>query len=121
MQQYRALIFWVSVFLTVIICGCATMTPAPDKKPMTPKQQATMWLNIYSQQYDDTMAMAKNPNSTPAQKEMVSKKKAVLSKIHPLLRAYVATVDSGGIPTPEATATLTGLVNNLVALQGGVK
>lgn len=115
-QQYRTLVFWLSIFTLLSVCSCVT---TGSTKPLTSKQQATIWMNVYSAQYDDTMAMAKSPKITPAQKEIVAKKKAALLKIYPLLRAYVTIVDSGGMPTAEATIVLFNLINDLIAISGG--
>jgi len=77
------------------------------------KQQATIWLNVYNAEYDDTMAIMTNPASTPAQREIGAKKKAVLAKIWPLLRAYVAVVDTNGTPDDQTVQRLTELINEL--------
>ncbi len=93
-----------------IIAACATMTG------MTPKQQAVAWMSIYNAQYDDTMSIMTNPNSTQAQKEMGLKKKAILTQVWPLLKVYVAVIDGGGTPSASETAALTDLINQLTRL-----
>lgn len=104
------------ILLAFVLVACAT-TPAPQS--MTPKQQATVFLQTYNAVYDDTMSMATNPNATQAQKDMVVKKKAILTQVWPLLKAYTSIVDGGGTPTPESTAQLTNLINQLTTLAGG--
>ena len=119
MVRKRLAIFLCALAFTlwvVIVVGCAGII---GNKPLTPKQQATIWMNIYISEYDDTMAMAINPSATPAQKEMVAKKKAILTKVWPLLKVYIAIVDSGGIPTQEATNDLINLINQLTGLATG--
>jgi hypothetical protein len=96
--------------------SCASMQA---NKPLTAKQQAAVWMQIYNQIYDDTMTMAKNPKSTPVQKELVAKKKLILSKIWPLLRTYIAITDAGGTPPAEQSAAITDLITELTSLAGG--
>ena len=119
MQAFRRITVLYLTLMVLLATGCAMFGTQSDK-PLTPKQQATMFMNIYNQQYDDTMFMAKNPKATPAQKDMVAKKKELLTRIWPVLRLYVVTVDNGGVPTPEVTQNLNGLINELVTLAGGV-
>jgi hypothetical protein len=108
----------ILMFITFAF-GCATLTVGD--KPLTPKQQATIIMNTYNAEYDDTMSMATNPNSTPAQKEIVAQKKMILTQIWPLLKVYVSIVDGGGTPTENQTQALLDLINQLTVLSTGVK
>ena len=105
--------YLMAVLLVIGLMACAT---TPASKPLTAKQQAAVWMTVYNSQYDDTMAMAKNPSSTPAQKEMVAKKKAILTKVWPLIKAYVAITDTGSTPTNAQGVAITDLINELTAL-----
>jgi hypothetical protein len=90
-------------------------------QPLTAKQQATIWMDVYNATYDDTMAVMKNPASTPAQKDMAQKKKAILTQVWPLLKVYISVVDNGGTPSVESVAAITGYMNQLTALATGGK
>jgi hypothetical protein len=103
----------VLVAVLFVITACATTT---GTQTMTPKRQATIWLGVYNAQYDDTMSIMTNPNSTPAQKEMGKKKKAILTKVWPLLKTYVAIIDGGGTPSNSETVAITDLINQLTTL-----
>ena len=107
--------------LTIALCflmltACASLQGA---KPMTAKQQASIWIGIYNAQYDDTMSILTNPAAPAAQKDIAWKKKQILSKVWPLLKVYVSVVDNSGVPTSQDTAQLVELINQLTILAGG--
>jgi uncharacterized protein YceK len=101
------------LIIMVMLAGCASMTVG---QPMTPKQQYTVAANTYNTVFDDTMAMAKTPNLTVAQKEMVVKKKAILSQMQPILLLVGNTLKAGGTPSPADLTTLNSLVNQLTTM-----
>jgi hypothetical protein len=105
------------VLMVYLLSACSLFTQTT--KPLTTKQQATIWMVVYNSVYDDTMAQAKNPTATPAQKEMVAKKKAILAQTWPLLKIYVGIVDTGGTPSVESSQQISDLINQLAALAGG--
>jgi hypothetical protein len=109
--------FQIFVLLLLIIgmIGCAT------NGKLTPKQNATVWMQVYNSTYDDTMLTMQNPLATPEQKNIAQQKKAILTQIWPLLKVYVATVEGGATPSAEMEATLSGLINQLTALAIGGK
>lgn len=115
MRRYKII---TVVLMIALLSACNLFTQTA--KPLTAKQQAAVWMTIYNQTYDDTMAMAKNPLATPVQKETVVKKKAILTTVWPLLKTYIAITDTGGTPTNEQGAAITDLINQLAALAGGV-
>jgi hypothetical protein len=79
-----------------------------------------MWTDVYESVYLDVKYVLSNPASTQAQKDLAYKKAGILTQMYPLLQAYMAVVDGGGTPAPGDTASLTQLINQLVALSGGV-
>ena len=107
------------VMLVLALSFLSACTLFTQTKPLTAAQQASIWMIVYNATYDDTMAMAINPSATPAQKEMVAKKKAILTPLWPALKIYVAVVESGGTPSAESTAYIVDLINQLAALAGG--
>lgn len=115
MKTKRIMIAVPMVMVMAFFLSCATT----GTQPLTAKQQATVWMSVYNQTYDDTMATMQNPASTGAQKVMALKKKDILVKVWPLLRAYVSLVDSGGTPSATDTAAITDLINQLATLAGG--
>jgi len=110
----------ISILLLVMaVCSCTWLNSVTGTKPLNAKQQATVWVQVYNSTYDSTMATMTNPLSTPAQKDMAQKKKAILAKAWPILKIYVSVVEIGGIPTAQDTAALTDLFDQLVVLAGG--
>lgn len=118
MKRYRIQVYAFVVMLMFITVSACTMFNQTTK-PLTAKQQATVWMVVYNSVYDDTMSMAKNPAATSTQKAMVAKKKAILSQVQPLLKIYVGVVESGGTPSIESTQAISDLINQLAALTGG--
>jgi hypothetical protein len=111
MKHYRKSL--ILVLFIVLIAGCTTLG-----KPMTVKQNATAWMDIYNSTYDDTMAVMINPHSTTEQRAIALQKKELLKKIWPLMTQYVGLVEIGSIPTAENTAQINNLINQLVLIGG---
>ena len=102
------------VFMAFVLSACAA---APTT--MTPKQQATIWMDIYNAQYDDTMSIMTNPNSTETQRSVGAKKKEILKVVWPLLKQYVTIVDGKGTPSMELETEILNQINQLTMLAGG--
>ena len=109
MLMKRSVVLLMVMFFMVSCAGMQVGTT-------TPKQQAAIWLGIYNAQYDDTFSIMTSPLSTPAQKEIGLKKKAILTQVWPLLKIYVAVIDGGGTPSNNDTIMITELINQLTAL-----
>ncbi|HSW64881.1 MAG TPA: hypothetical protein VLH56_16455 [Dissulfurispiraceae bacterium] len=106
----------IILVFVVFLLGCATAG-----QQLTPKQQATIYMQTYNAVYDDTMRTMQNPAATPAQKQIALQKRALLTEIWPVLKIYVATVEGGAIPSAELEATLTALINQLATFATGGK
>ena len=104
----------IALVIIALISACSMI----GVKPMTPKQQATVWMEIYNFQYDDTMATMTNPLSTEEQKTIGRIKKDILIKVWPMLKAYAEIVDAGGVPSEEMTLKIAQLMNQLVNMGG---
>jgi uncharacterized membrane protein len=102
------------MFLAACTSSCAML--GGSVKTLTAKQQATLWMVVYNSVFDDTMAQAKNPAATAAQKDLVAKKKAVLTQVWPLLKIYAGVVETGGTPSVETAQAISDLINQLAAL-----
>ena len=111
MIQHRSRIVFALVVM-LLVSACASM----DVKPMNAKQQATVWMDIYNFQYDDTMKLMTNPNATAEQKEIGRIKKDVLTKVWPLLKIYVEIVGANGTPSPQLTMEIIDLMNQLTTI-----
>lgn len=107
------------LFIAIIMMSCAG---ANTNTNLTPKQDVTIMMETYNAQYDDVYSVMTNPASTPAQKDIARQKKAILSKIWPLLNAYSVLISKGGVPTEQDTLAITTLINQLTSLStGGTK
>ena len=76
--------------LMFVVTACAT-----TGQPMNQKQQVTIWNDMYSAQFDDTMYLMTSPTSTESQKALGRQKKAILMHVKPLLVIYSDLVDKG--------------------------
>jgi hypothetical protein len=103
------------VLLVGLLAACATT------QALSPKQKATVWMNIYNAEYADTMAVMSNPNSTPSQREIGARKKEILTRVWPLIQVYVNIVESGGTPSEGLQNQLVFLINELTAAATGGK
>jgi hypothetical protein len=102
------------VFLAIFMVSCATGT-------QTTKQTALYFLDQYNAAYDSTLSMATNPAATPAQKDMVVKKKAILKQMWPALKTYTSIVNSGGTPSASDSKAIQDFVDQLATLAIGGK
>jgi hypothetical protein len=113
---------WIGLMLLLgffsLSVGCAT---TGTTQAMTPKQVATVALNTYNQEYDNTMAVMTNPNSTPSQILIAQQKKVILTQMWPLLKIYTGTIDGGGTPSAQDTATLNSFIDQLTAFASSGK
>ena len=113
-QQFRKLSSLIIILLCTVIVSCATT--GTTNTPLTPKQQATIWMDIYNAQYDDTVYLMSTDN--PFNKIIGAKKKEILTQVWPLLKAYVSTVENNGVPTEELTTNILNLINQLTPIVG---
>jgi hypothetical protein len=84
---------------------------------MSVKGKAAMVLATYNSQTQQTVAMSKRDDLTEAQKVMVRKKKALIVKLDPLIKAYGTLVQGGGIPSPTDEQAIYSLIDELVGGQ----
>lgn len=110
----------ILLFLLVFVAACSSCAWFEAQTKMNPKQQAIVWMGIYNSVYDDTLAVAKNPMSSIAQKEVAEKKRVILTQVWPLMKVYISVLEGGGTPTLTQTAAITDLINQLALLAGGV-
>jgi hypothetical protein len=113
----------IVLVLVVFLAGCSGMFGIGSDstvKPLTPKAQATLFMNTYKAEIKDLQSLSSLPKATDAQKAVFKSKQAILGKMKPILDIYVAVVDSGGTPDTNLQGQLNDFINQLVA-QGGVK
>jgi hypothetical protein len=103
--------------LAAVLIGCATVGVKPwaERSPM---EKSSYFMSIYNRQYADAMAMASNSNLTEAQKVVVRKKKDVLEKAWPAIRAYDDIAVRGEIPSALSEQAILDYINQLATLGG---
>jgi uncharacterized protein YcfL len=104
----RKLIPILALFLLVACAG-----GPPTIGGMTPKQQVTMAMEVYSAQEDAYLAAVAQPDLSPAKKEYLAKKKASLIEAHRAIAAYDRYVIAGQIPPADIEALLVKAIDKL--------
>lgn len=99
----------ISLGLALLIFSCAT-----TGTQMSLKGKAAMMLSTYNSQTQQTLIMSQRTDLTEAQKVVVRKKKAIIMKLDPLIKAYGTLVQSGGIPSPSDEQAIYTLIDELV-------
>ena len=105
------------VLLLALLACTANMTMKPWSE-QTPKDRLTWMLGIYNAQDRDYRAMTAMPNLTPAQKQVLQNKKAIMVKVYPLIDTYRTVVNQGGIPDQATEQSILNLLNQLTAVGG---
>lgn len=117
MKRFNCFTVFLVILALVSISACATVSIQP--KPwdqMSAKEKSLFFIQTYNQQYKDTMAMAQRTDLTDAQKQIVAKKKEILTKAWPLIKLYDSTVTSGGVPSPRDEQQIYNLITDLSKL-----
>jgi hypothetical protein len=112
----RKSIYLIVVVFLLVSFGCihkeGSLKPVSE---MTPKEKATFFMSVYNSQAEDYKAMIAKPNLTNEQKQVLRKKKEVLTQVYPLIQSYTTYVDAGAVPSPEVEASITDLINELTS------
>jgi hypothetical protein len=112
--------FLAALILVVALAGCATVNVKPMPTDNTAKLSTTgkaaMILAAYNAQALSTKNMSNRPNLTDAQKDLVRRKKAILVKMDPKVKAFGLIVKGGGVPSASDEQELYSFIDELAAL-----
>lgn len=103
------------VLVVFLSSGCAVFQPTTT---LSPKAQVLVLENTYLSQLDDTQRMSEMASLSPAQREIVQQKKALLLKLKPLLVLLGDYTTAGQTPPAELQSQVNDLINQLVSLGG---
>ena len=117
-NRWLVLYFGVALILG-LMAACATLG-LKSFGDMTAQEKSLFFLKNYNSTYANTMTMANNPNVNLEQKEIVKAKKAILSKVYPLIQAYDLVVKGGGVPSEADEAAILDFMDQLAAMGGGL-
>jgi len=107
-MQYAVLV----VMMMFVLSACAANLSTQAQL----KQQSTVIMDTYHAAYIDVKTTLGNPASTPAQREMALKKRAILVQIWNILGPYEAILDKGGVINDADIQEINGLIDQLAAL-----
>lgn len=103
---------FIVVFVALLMVGCIFQAAKPDG--VTDAEWNLMqFQSIYTAQHRDATAMAKNPNITPEQAQVVRTKVAVLSQARPLINAYALAVNNGAPVDPKQEQQIYDLLTSI--------
>lgn len=101
------------LFFAAALFSCAGLN-LKTWSDRSPQEKAYSIMALYNQQYKDTMSMALTGDAlTEEQKEVVRAKKKILTKVYPLIMAYVEYVDHGTVPSVEMETMILNYLNQL--------
>ena len=110
-MKRKSYLTMVLLLLLLTFGGCAMFAQTVD----TPEKRALAILKTWNSQFDDTMAMAKMPNLSEEQKELVRTKKKWLGLLKPLVDLYVNVVKTEGTVPEVIERELKRMINQLIA------
>lgn len=83
---------------------------------MTPKEKSIWMLSVYNSQYEDYKVQAIRTDLTEAQKEILRKKKEILTKVYPMISIYTGYASNGVIPEKELETTIVSNLETLLSM-----
>ena len=121
LERKKAIFLLIMLLVLVaFLGGCAgLMQQAGELKSideMTPKERATWFTSVYNSQDRDYRAMAARSDLTAEQKEILRKKKAIMTQLYPMIQTYNLYIESGAVPTKEVEDRIIEMINNLTSL-----
>jgi len=125
-MQYRkdrlaflgAVLILLSVFLFSLSVSCIPQQGKGLKTiaEMSAQERASWFLGIYNSQDRDFRNMVARPDLTNEQKDILRKKKEIMTRVYPMIKTYNTYVDSGAVPTKAVEDQIVQLINDLTAL-----
>lgn len=125
----RVWLKWIPVLVMSLCVGCAQL--AGTTKPvseMTPKEKLTYVEGIYNSQYaeyqrtagyvlvDDKWVLTYEPELSDAKREVMRKKKKMLTDLYPMIQTFRSYVMAGGLPPAQQEQVLFELLDQLTAM-----
>ena len=125
----RNFLFFVLLIFLISFNSCA-MGTAKSISEMTPKEKTTFMLGVYNSQYADYMSQTgyswdgekkeyvkiSTPTLSDERKEVLKKKKEILTKLYPLIKMYDSVANTGVVPSHEVEQQIFDLLNNLQSM-----
>ena len=106
MRRHKVLLV---LLVAILLAGCAATAT------LSLKGKAAMILATYNVQTQQVVDMSNRPDLAEAQKDIVRKKKAIIQKLDPMIKAYGILVQQGGTPSPDIEQAIYDLIDALVA------
>ena len=125
---------WLGMLLMLCVCLMLLMAGCNEKgtkglSDMTPMERASYMLVTYNTQYDDYMittgyskdaydvwVKTTSPDLSEDQIEILQKKKAILTKVKPLINLYVMLTQGGEVPGVEIQQEIMALLLSLASI-----
>lgn len=111
-QHNRLKNSFIILALALFMAGCAANLSTQGQL----KQQSNVIMDTYHSAYVDVKTTLENPSSTPVQREMALKKRAILVQIWAVLGPYESILEHGGAINDADIQKINGLFDQLAAL-----
>lgn len=111
MLRKRFTVLSLLLVLILVLSGCMAKGAKPYSE-MTPMEKLGYMYQVYNAQHEDYMIMARNPNLTEGQKEVLRAKKPILNTLQMLIPAYDQSVQLGN-PTIAQEQQIYNLLTQL--------
>ena len=110
--RFVSLIFYL--FFAAGFLGCAGTGGLQDPHSMGPKEFAVYINQAYVSSYDDYLMQVQRQDLSEAQKDVLRKKKQVLTEVWPQIRLYNRYINTGVLPEQELKDTIIKLLEKLL-------
>lgn len=90
--------------------------PIVPYEELTPRQRIVYMMGIYNMQYENYKAKAAMPGLTQGQKNMLRKKRALLTDVYPMIQAYDLYINAGNMPDEGMESEIMNLLDALERL-----
>ena len=83
---------------------------------MSPKEKSVWMLSVYNSQYEDYKVQAIRTDLTEAQKEVLREKKAILTRVYPMISVYTGYASNEVIPEKDLEMTIVSNLETLLSM-----
>lgn len=102
------------LFVCYVLAACSLVRQTTeDVMSMSQKEKAAWMMGVFNRQYDNYLIQSRIANLTEGEKDTLRKKKEVLVMVYPLIITYDMFQNREETVSPEAEASIFGLLAQL--------
>lgn len=111
-KRNRLTLAILGALAVVFVASCATINIKPIAE-MTPKEKATFFMSVYSDQAENYKTLVASPDLTDAQRDVMRTKKQIMTEVYPLIMLYSGYVDAGAVPDAAVETQIVDYLDRL--------